>query len=294
MGHSFFLQRKGCAWKQIVNTYHLHDEMQGLLLPHSSCSYSKFSRLHYNSLSVPPPSSPVKQTFWDVPLIIAFSDAQLPRGPAVTADGTMVNKLSVKCKHSGVHVVCVSPTHAQISHRRACTQRPKHLAGQLKVHTQTLSHKHDSYIHTRACRLWVSQPQLAMSGDAGWLITLGADGHTREREAYEENGPLCLSASVCHFLPLYLTLSLTIVSPLLVSVDPYVCPSVVCLIYEWLSQAYCSGKVSTWPALMTFSFSVYSKCFLSSADRQSRSVQLNLKCLRPHNTHIYTPLNMHQ
>lgn len=98
----------------------------------------------------PPPNSPVKQTFWDVPLIIAFSDAQLPRGPAVTTDGTMVNKLSVKCKHSGVHVVCVSPTHAQISHRHACTQRPKHLAGQLKVHTQTLSHKRDSYSHTCA------------------------------------------------------------------------------------------------------------------------------------------------
>lgn len=98
----------------------------------------------------PPPNSPVKQTFWDVPLIIAFSDAQLPRGPAVTTDGTMINKLSVKCKHSGVHVVCVSPTHAQISHRHACTQRAKHLAGQLKVHTQTLSRKHNSYIHTCA------------------------------------------------------------------------------------------------------------------------------------------------
>lgn len=99
-----------------------------------------------------------------------------------------------------------------------------------------------------------------MSGDAGWLITLGADGHTREREADEENGPLRLSASGCHFLPLYLTLSHYCLS-LLVSVDPYLCPSVVCLIYEWLSQAYCSGKVSTWPALMTFSFSIYSKCF---------------------------------
>lgn len=93
------------------------------------------------------------------------------------------------------------------------------------------------------------------------MATLGRARQTRKM--------LSLSLSLCStiFSPFYPTFFHNRLSTL-VSDDPGVCLAAAPLIYEWLSQTYSLGKVSTWPPFMTFAFSICFKCLLLNARRR--------------------------
>lgn len=174
-------------------------------------------------------------------------------------------------KHSGPHAVCVSLTRARN------TAQKKALAGQTLGRTSGNAHPSaTTAIFTRAeGGFKVPQPRLAMSGDAGWLITLDADGHTGESEPDQEKAlslSLCLSAIFSPFYPTFFHNCLSI----LVSVDPGVCLAAAPLIYEWLSQTYSLRKVHTLSPFMMFAFSIRFKCLLLKRQTGRQGVSRNI------------------
>lgn len=119
---------------------------------------------------------------------------------------TCMHTLSVPFSHTNrhTHTYCTGQD-MLIETAQTCTPR-RILGWRTKAHTQTKAHKHIHKCKNHTCthRLWVSRHRLAMSGETGWLIALCTDGHTGGRKGEAQSCPLCLSASVQHFLSLSL------------------------------------------------------------------------------------------
>lgn len=204
------------------------------------------------------------QTVWDMSLINTINYVCLSRGLSVIAGGTAVNKKK-SVINANRHTHMLSLMHRV---RQTCTHRPTHgcrysrhahtgkyLAAeslhtpkQRLTHAQTMAFTHTP---TNAHRVSVSQHQLAMSGETGWLIALCTDGHTGERDGEEESCPLSVSQ---HPSSIFYSHILSFTAPISPSAGlRWLSLLFLCIVLDlWQAFRNCLGKVSTWLTLMTF------------------------------------------